>query len=119
MITIIAYRPAWPIEFEALGTAVRDVLGSLALRIDHIGSTSVPGLAAKDIIDIQVTVAQLEVPVELALNRAGYMRLKHIEQDHIPPGSIGEGRGMEKVDLQCGYGPSPGQTPCPRRRPRQ
>ncbi len=41
------------------GAALRDVLGDRALRIDHIGSNSVAGLAAKDVIDIQVTVASL------------------------------------------------------------
>jgi len=86
MITILPYQPAWPIEFEALGAAVRQVLGGLALRINHIGSTAVPGLAAKDIIDIQVTVAQLDAPVEHALNRAGYRRMAHIDRDHTPPG---------------------------------
>jgi GrpB-like predicted nucleotidyltransferase (UPF0157 family) len=86
MITIIEYQPAWPGKFAALGKILRDVLGDLAVRIDHIGSTAVPGLAAKDIIDIQVTAARLEVPVEAALNRAGYRRLEHITCDHSPPG---------------------------------
>lgn len=85
MIEIVTYRESWPEEFLGLGKVLRQALGDLALRIDHIGSTSVPGLAAKDIIDIQVTVAQLEREVEEALNRAGYSRLETITQDHIPP----------------------------------
>ena len=50
--------------------------GHRAVRIDHIGSTAVPGLDAKDVIDIQVTVASLEVADELAeaLRSAGYVR---------------------------------------------
>jgi GrpB-like predicted nucleotidyltransferase (UPF0157 family) len=87
MITILPYRATWPIEFQSLGGAIRQALGDLALRIDHIGSTAVPGLAAKDIIDIQLTVAKLEEPVERALNRAGYERRAHIDRDHVPPGS--------------------------------
>jgi GrpB-like predicted nucleotidyltransferase (UPF0157 family) len=89
MITIVPYQTTWPQEFLALGEILRQALGELALRIDHIGSTSVPGLAAKDVIDIQVTVANLDPAVEEALNRAGYTRLEHLTQDHLPPGSVG------------------------------
>jgi GrpB-like predicted nucleotidyltransferase (UPF0157 family) len=87
MITILPHRPEWRAEFEALGAAIREALGELALRIDHIGSTSVPGLAAKDILDVQVTVAALDDPVAVALDRAGYRRLEHIDRDHTPPGA--------------------------------
>ena len=59
MIALSPYQPAWPSEFSGLAGRLRRHLGPLALRIDHIGSTSVPGLAAKDIIDIQVTVEAL------------------------------------------------------------
>jgi GrpB-like predicted nucleotidyltransferase (UPF0157 family) len=51
-----AYDPAWPERFAELGRELRGGLGDVALRIDHIGSTSVPGLAAKPIIDLQVYV---------------------------------------------------------------
>lgn len=86
MIEIAPYRPEWADEFAGLAAALRRELGPLALRIDHIGSTSVPGLAAKDVIDIQVTVVELSDAVERATNAAGYQRLKPIVQDHIPPG---------------------------------
>ena len=66
---------------------LREALGDLALRIDHIGSTSVPGLAAKDRIDIQVTVESLDPLVEQAFNRVGYQRSLRYTRDHIPPGS--------------------------------
>ena len=59
-ITIVSYRKTWPREFDTLGRRLRTALGSMALRIDHIGSTSVPGLAAKDVIDIQITVHALD-----------------------------------------------------------
>ena len=56
MITIVSYQATWRAEFMMLGRHLRQNLDDLALRIDHIGSTAVPGLAAKDIIDIQITV---------------------------------------------------------------
>ena len=90
MITIAAYRPAWPDEFVRIGRAMRQALGGLALRIDHIGSTAVPGLAAKDRIDIQITVRGLAPDVEEALRRAGYRRLEHIAHDHVPPGGVAD-----------------------------
>jgi GrpB-like predicted nucleotidyltransferase (UPF0157 family) len=73
VIEIWPYDPAWPSLFAALGAGLRDALGSVALRIDHIGSTSVPGLAAKPIVDVQVSVAALD-PVDayrVALERLG------------------------------------------------
>jgi GrpB-like predicted nucleotidyltransferase (UPF0157 family) len=63
VIEICPYDPAWPSLFAALGVRLRGVLGSVALRIDHIGSTSVPGLAAKPIVDVQVSVAAFD-PVD-------------------------------------------------------
>ena len=74
-IEIAAYDPAWPGRFAELGREFRAGLGGVALRIDHIGSTSVPGLAAKPIIDLQVSVAAFE-PLEafkLPLERLGYV----------------------------------------------
>ena len=46
MIEIYEYQESWPAEFARIQAALSDALGQLALRIDHIGSTSVPGLAA-------------------------------------------------------------------------
>ena len=86
LIVVEPYQESWPAEFHALAAPLRAALGRLALRIDHIGSTAVPGLAAKDVIDIQITVAELAEPVEKALNRAGYDRLGHPVRDHVPPG---------------------------------
>jgi GrpB-like predicted nucleotidyltransferase (UPF0157 family) len=56
-ITIVAYDPDWPRKFEAHVTIISGAIGSRALGIEHIGSTSVPGLAAKPVIDILVVVA--------------------------------------------------------------
>jgi GrpB-like predicted nucleotidyltransferase (UPF0157 family) len=73
-IEIVPYDPAWPERFAELGRELRASLGDVALRIDHIGSTSVPGLAAKPIIDIQISVAAFE-PLDAfkqPLERLGY-----------------------------------------------
>jgi GrpB-like predicted nucleotidyltransferase (UPF0157 family) len=86
MIAIVPYQHDWPDQFARLGRGLRDVLGDLALRIDHIGSTSVSGLAAKDIIDIQVSVRALTTQLDDALDRAGYEPLAHITCDHVPAG---------------------------------
>lgn len=56
-IVVAEYDPAWPERYETLARAIRDVLGGTLLRIEHVGSTSVPGLAAKPIIDILAVVA--------------------------------------------------------------
>jgi GrpB-like predicted nucleotidyltransferase (UPF0157 family) len=53
-IAIVDYDPAWPERFTALRAPLLDALAGVAVRIEHVGSTSVPGLAAKPIIDIQV-----------------------------------------------------------------
>jgi GrpB-like predicted nucleotidyltransferase (UPF0157 family) len=60
VIRIVDYDPSWPTRFSEIGAALRQALRDVALRIDHIGSTSVPGLAAKAIIDIQISVIRLE-----------------------------------------------------------
>ena len=86
MIAIVPYRRDWPDQFPRLGRGLRDVLGDLALRIDHVGSTSVPGLAAKDIIDIQVSVRALTTEFGDALDRAGYEPRRHITRDHVQAG---------------------------------
>jgi len=60
LVEIHDWKPAWADEFRARGAALRRALGQRALRIDHIGSTAVTGLAAKPIVDIQVSVVDFE-----------------------------------------------------------
>jgi GrpB-like predicted nucleotidyltransferase (UPF0157 family) len=55
-IVIVEYEPHWPELFAKLRTPVAEVLGNLALVIEHVGSTSIPGLPAKAIIDMDVVV---------------------------------------------------------------
>jgi GrpB-like predicted nucleotidyltransferase (UPF0157 family) len=59
-VRIVDYDPAWPTEAARELSRIGAALGDLAVRLDHVGSTSVPGLAAKPIIDLQISVAALE-----------------------------------------------------------
>ena len=56
-IEVVAYDPAWPTAFEQAADHVERALGDRLERIEHIGSTAVPGLPAKPIVDIRVMVA--------------------------------------------------------------
>src|SRR5215813_1196179 len=75
VVRIADYDPAWPIRFAELGGRLRNALGHVAIRIDHIGSTSVPGLAAKPVIDLQISVVRLEPvdPFGEPLQRLGFV----------------------------------------------
>jgi GrpB-like predicted nucleotidyltransferase (UPF0157 family) len=86
MIVIHDYNPAWPAEFETIRATLQHALGLSALHIDHIGSTSVPGLGAKDVIDVQVTVAALTPDVCRRLVEAGFTDRPEITHDHVPLG---------------------------------
>jgi GrpB-like predicted nucleotidyltransferase (UPF0157 family) len=63
MIEIVPYDSDWPRRFARLGRELREALGDAAVRIDHIGSTAVPGLAAKPVIDVQISVVSF-VPLD-------------------------------------------------------
>jgi GrpB-like predicted nucleotidyltransferase (UPF0157 family) len=56
-VTVVDYDADWPRKFESHVNIISSAIGNRALRIEHIGSTSVPGLAAKPIVDILVVVA--------------------------------------------------------------
>jgi GrpB-like predicted nucleotidyltransferase (UPF0157 family) len=73
-ILIVDNDPRWPELFAREADRIRSVLGSRALRIEHVGSTSVPGLAAKPVIDLLLVVADSahEDAYAPALQAAGY-----------------------------------------------
>jgi GrpB-like predicted nucleotidyltransferase (UPF0157 family) len=83
-VVIVPYAERWPGEFARVGRRLRGVLGERALRIDHIGSTAVPGLDAKDRIDVQVVVADLGDANPLG--GAGFVEFAPAA-DHEPPGA--------------------------------
>lgn len=81
-ITLAEYDPGWPSLFEREADRIRSALGSRALQIEHVGSTSVPGLCAKPIIDILLVVANSadEPSYVPALEAAGYrLRIREPE----------------------------------------
>ena len=82
-IVIADYDPEWPRRFDGERDRLAQALGAAALRIEHVGSTSVPGLAAKPIVDVLVTVADVtdESSYRPALERAGY-ELRVREPEH-------------------------------------
>ncbi|GCE31561.1 hypothetical protein KDA_70450 [Dictyobacter alpinus] len=98
MITIVPYDTDWPEQFMLVARPLRAALGDLALRIDHIGSTSVPDLAAKDIIDVQITVADFACTPQLVtlLGTLGYTQAPGIVSDHVPPLYEGPATDWEK-----------------------
>jgi GrpB-like predicted nucleotidyltransferase (UPF0157 family) len=87
MIEIVPYQSAWPREFREIASRLRGGLGALALRIDHIGSTAVVGLVAKDIIDIQITVSELSDELQFFFESIGYSFDTNITRDHRPAGT--------------------------------
>jgi GrpB-like predicted nucleotidyltransferase (UPF0157 family) len=74
VVVVVPYDPRWSGEFVAASAAIRDALGSDILAIHHVGSTAVPGLCAKPILDLLVSVADLERSLDLvpALEELGY-----------------------------------------------
>jgi GrpB-like predicted nucleotidyltransferase (UPF0157 family) len=60
VVVIEAYNPAWPGGFETHRRRICEALGAVARRVDHVGSTAVTGLVAKPIVDIQVSVGDVE-----------------------------------------------------------
>jgi GrpB-like predicted nucleotidyltransferase (UPF0157 family) len=73
-IEVVAPDPSWPARFDLLAGRIRSALGERALAVEHIGSTSVPGLAAKPVIDIDLAVADPrdESAYVAALESAGF-----------------------------------------------
>ena len=73
-VVLVEHDPAWPMLFARESTRIRSAMGGNGLAIEHVGSTSVPGLAAKPIIDILLVVANSadEKSYVPALEAAGY-----------------------------------------------
>jgi GrpB-like predicted nucleotidyltransferase (UPF0157 family) len=73
-VVLVPHQATWAKEFAEIARRIRAAAGPAILRIDHIGSTAVPGLCAKDVIDVQLTVPTLDDVPELThpLWRAGF-----------------------------------------------
>jgi GrpB-like predicted nucleotidyltransferase (UPF0157 family) len=83
---LVPYDPNWPVMFEEEAVRLQRALGRLAVRIDHHGSTAVPGLSAKPVIDIQVGVADLQPLAAYGrpLETLGYRHLAHPDDAFCP-----------------------------------
>ncbi|AUG80646.1 hypothetical protein CFP65_5971 [Kitasatospora sp. MMS16-BH015] len=85
---VVPADPAWADRGLALTDRLRELLGPTAVRVEHIGSTAIPGMAAKEVFDVQVSVGDLDA-AELAfaepLADAGY-ELRPYRHDHVPAG---------------------------------
>jgi GrpB-like predicted nucleotidyltransferase (UPF0157 family) len=98
IVEIVPYDPTWKAAFEKLQALLMSIVGDLALRIEHVGSTAVEGLAAKPIIDIDVVIESMALfpAVKDKLERAGCNHL----------GDLGvEGREAFSYDQPAGTMP--------------
>jgi 16S rRNA processing protein RimM len=85
-VVLVPYDPEWPARFEAEAARVREALGDVAVRIEHYGSTSVPGMTAKPIVDIQLSVLRLEPmdPYRRPLEDLGYAFVELPDNERMP-----------------------------------
>ncbi|MFD7293142.1 GrpB family protein [Streptomyces sp. NPDC059897] len=85
---VVPHDTEWAVGGRELCALLRERLGPAALHVDHIGSTSVPGMAAKDIYDVQVSVADLDgaaAAFDAPLAALGFERAPYL-RDHVPAG---------------------------------
>lgn len=111
-LVVADYDPAWPERFAELEGRIRAALGATALVVEHIGSTSVPGLAAKPIVDVLLVVADVDdeasyVPAMedagfvLRVREAGHRMFRTPERDvHIHVYSSGDPAIADYLDLR-------------------
>lgn len=85
-LQIASYNPQWVTEFEAERERIAHVIGDVPIRIEHNGSTAVPGLAAKPVIDTQVSVQRLQPLSRYSepLASLGYIHLPHADDAFCP-----------------------------------
>lgn len=90
-IAMVGPDPSWAEQYERTAHVVERMLGDVAQRVDHIGSTSIPGLVAKDVIDMQVTVAaELQLDEAAGLLAQADWELRPPRHDHPAPGLPGD-----------------------------
>lgn len=81
LVTVYPYNEQWPIEFEKEKRILSEILKDFNVEIEHVGSTSIPGLSAKPIIDIAIGVKNEETlfEIEPVMADAGYDILNNYE----------------------------------------
>jgi GrpB-like predicted nucleotidyltransferase (UPF0157 family) len=88
MVRVLPYDPGWPARAARDLAGLTAALGPLVLHAEHIGSTAVPQMSAKDVIDLQLSVRDLAEAAEAfgePLHRLGFTRRPY-ELDHVPAG---------------------------------
>ncbi|GAA0980701.1 hypothetical protein GCM10009555_047650 [Acrocarpospora macrocephala] len=88
VVVIATHSPKWESAGKALAADLQAALGPTALRVEHIGSTSIPGMDAKPIFDLQVSVRDLdtaEQPLSAVLPELGFSDTTYFH-DHVPAG---------------------------------
>lgn len=93
-VRIAEYDPAWPEQFRRLARRAADALGEIVLAIEHVGSTAVPGLAAKPVVDLDVVVRREDV--SRAIDRLAAIGYAH--------------RGARGVPGREAFRPPPGEA---------
>jgi GrpB-like predicted nucleotidyltransferase (UPF0157 family) len=81
VITVVEYDPRWPALFEAECVCITDALRAVVTRVEHFGSTAIPGMAGKPIVDLLVGVGDLGDVSDLVddpLDRLGYQNFGEI-----------------------------------------
>lgn len=120
-VVVEPYDPAWAARGAELAALLRTAMGPRALRVEHIGSTAIPGMAAKPVYDLQVSVADLDeaaAAFDGPLAVHGLARWPY-EQDHVPAGCddppdlwvkrLWGRREGERVTLHCRRAGSPNE----------
>jgi dephospho-CoA kinase len=102
LVTVAAQDPAWTAQAARLAARIGAAAGAAAIRVDHVGSTAVPGLAAKDLIDLQLVVPDLDAADAVcpALEGAGFARLGGDRWDRTSDG----GRLDKRIHTACDPG---------------
>ena len=91
-VRVVAYDDKWPLRAEGELQSLTEVLGDLVLHAAHIGSTSIPQMSAKSILDLQLSVWDLPeaaAAFDAPLAGLGYVR-RPFEHDHVPAGDDGD-----------------------------
>jgi len=89
-VVVVDYDPDWPRRAANLVDQLTKTFGATAHRVDHIGSTSIPGMAAKNVLDVQVSVDNLADAADAfdePLRALGFERGPY-QHDHVPAGSL-------------------------------
>ncbi len=80
-VRVVPYDEVWPVLYEVEAAQLREVLGSSLRVLEHVGSTAVPGLAAKPVIDIAASVEALDELEPAALEALGYRYVPAFEEE--------------------------------------